>query len=214
MAGEETSQKDTAAPVPAGKGSKKMMIIGGIVTTVLLLEGGLCLFIYKMVNKGPAEAAGIEVPEKEAPKIETEDPHAKTEEVIIANQFECPHTNTGRLYVIRMTVYATVPKSLVGESTEGKEKEKEKAKEGKEGEGKESGGITEEIEKNIATIKDRMRTVIAGADASTLCLARSEKPDYGLSTLRRQFKTILDEVLGKGKVKDVLISDYMPTPVD
>ena len=66
----------------------------------------------------------------------------------------------------------------------------------------------------MATIKDRMRTIIASADPSTLCLARSEKPDYGLSTLRRQFKTILDEVLGKGKVKDVMISDYMYNPID
>ncbi len=215
MAGEENDPKETAPA--SGKGSKKMMIIGGIIAGVLLLEGVVVFVAVKALNKGPAEAVGIEMPEKDSHKLEAENHDQKTGEVIIANQFECPHTNTGRLYVIRMTVYATVPLSLLGGGDEGHEKKGGGEKEGghgKEGEGKGSGGIAKEIEKNIATIKDRMRTVIASADASTLCLARSEKPDYGLSTLRRQFKTILDEVLGKGKVRDVLVSDYMPTPVD
>jgi len=212
MAGEEVAQKE-AAPV-TNKGSKKMMIIGGIVAGVLLVEGAGIFLAVKMLNKGPAEAVGFEAPEKESQHEEAVDPNEKTEEVIIANQFECPHTNTGRLYVIRMTVYATVPASLVGGGAPKEGGKSEGHGEAKEGEAKTGGGITEEVAKNIATIKDRMRTVIAGADASTLCLARSEKPDYGLSTLRRQFKTILDEVLGKGKVKDVLVSDYMPTPMD
>jgi flagellar basal body-associated protein FliL len=213
---EEQAQKEVAAPAP--KKSKKMMMIGGIVAGILVLEGAFVFILVKMMNKGPTEAMGVETVAVEAHKPDGhethEDPTGKTGEVVIANQFECPHTNTGRLYVIRMTVYATVPQSLLGEKEgeEGEKKHGEKEEE-KKGEGAES-GVQTEIAKNIATIKDRMRTIIAGADPGTLCLARSEKPDYGLSTLRRQIKTILDDVLGKGKVKDVLISDYMPTPMD
>jgi len=59
-----------------------------------------------------------------------------------------------------------------------------------------------------------MRTIIAGADAGALGLARTDKPDYGLSTLRRQFKGVLEELIGKGKIQDVLIAHYMPTPID
>ncbi len=210
---EEQTQKEAAAS-DAPKKSNKMKMIGGIVAGVLVLEGALLFLFFKM-NKGPGEAVGNEMSVESPKKEGTEAAPDPTEEVVIANQFECPHTNTGRLYVIRMTIYAAVPKSLVGEGAKKEEKKEEKKKEGEEkGEGASGEGIQVEIEKHIATIKDRMRTVIAGADPSTLCLARSEKPDYGLSTLRRQFKTILDEVLGKGKVKDVLISDYMPTPVD
>jgi hypothetical protein len=211
---EEQAKKEAAAPV-APKKPNKMMKIGGIVAGVLVLEGALLCVVFKM-GKGPNEAVGgieaaLETPKKEVVASEN-DP---TEEIVIANQFECPHTNTGRLYVIRMTIYAAVPKSLMGEGGKEGEKKEEKKKEEKKGEGAaESGGIQVEIEKHIATIKDRLRTVIAGAEPSTLCLARSEKPDNALSTLRRQFKTILDDVLGKGKVRDVLISDYMPTPMD
>ncbi len=213
---EEQAQKEAAAT--AQKKPNKMMMIGGIVAGILVLEGAFVFVVVKMVNKGPAEAVGVETASVEIPKKEVhEDPNEGTGEIVIANQFECPHTNTGRLYVIRMTVYAAVPKSLLGEGEgkkEGEKKKEEKKKEEKKGEGAEEEGIQVEIEKHIATIKDRMRTIIAGADPGTLCLARSEKPDYGLSTLRRQIKTILDDVLGKGKVKDVLISDYMPTPMD
>ncbi|MFA5865095.1 MAG: hypothetical protein WC975_10470 [Phycisphaerae bacterium] len=205
MAKEPTVHKeDIQAP---DKKPNKMMMIAGIIAGILVLEGAIVFVAVKMIGKGPAEAVGIENPAHPR-KDRAENTNEQTEEIVIANQFECPHTNTGRLYVIRMTIYASVPKILIGSGAEPKGE-----KEGKEGENPDT-GIQKEIEKRIASIKDRMRTVIASADASTLCLARSEKPDYGLSTLRRQFKTILDDVLGKGKVKDVLISDYMPTPVD
>jgi flagellar basal body-associated protein FliL len=204
MPEKEAMPNELASDMP--KKPKKLVIIIGIVAGILVLEGAGILIAVKLFNRGPAEAVGIEIPDP-AHQTEEIDPSEETVELKIA-QLECPHTNTGRLYVLRMTVYANIPKNLVVS---------EKAEEG-EGEGKKSeggpSGIQLEIEGRIATIKDRMRTVVASADPGTLCLARSEKPDYGLSTLRRQFKTILDEVLGKGKVKDVLISDYMPTPVD
>jgi len=204
---EEKAPKEEAAAEPKKK--SKLPMILGIIGGVVVLEGALFFVLFKVAFKGPAEAVGVVNTETKPTDTEAEHPAEQTEEIVIANQFECPHTNTGRLYVIRMTVYAVVPKAE-GEKGGGEEGGEKK-------EGKKAGptnAIADEVEKNIASIKDRMRTVIAGADASTLCLSKTDKPDYGLSTLRRQFKTILEDVLGKGKVKEVLISDYMPTPVD
>lgn len=191
----------------AAKRSNKMILIGGIVFGVLLLEGVGIFLAVKLISKGPAEVVAEELASSE--KKAGIDGHKEDQyaEVFIT-RLESPHTSTGRLYVISMTVYATVPKSLL---------ETEHAEGGGHGGGdKESevSGIEKLIQDNIATIKDRMRTVVASADASTLGLARAEKPDYGLVTLRRQFKAILDDVLGKDVVKDVLIADYMPNPLD
>jgi flagellar basal body-associated protein FliL len=209
MAAEEKAPKADAPETPKASGTKKIVMIAGIAGGVLILNVVGLVFLFKSIGKTPSEAEARENPVAET-HDQVETPDEKTVEVSIANQFECSHTNTGRQYIIRMTIFAAVPKNLV------KEKSGEKEKKEAEKEGKAAGdeGIQAEIERHLATIKDRMRTVIASADASTLCLARSEKPDYGLSTLRRQFKTILDDVLGKGKVKDVLISDYMPSPMD
>ena len=207
MAGEEKLTKEETS-APEKKLSKKTTI-AGIVTGFLVLELAIFFVGFKIFSKGPAEALGLERYDNVS-KIQTENPEHDTQEVLIAN-LECPHTNTGRLYVIRMTIYASVPKELMKKT---KEEGGHGGGYGSKSSALESTGVQSEIEKRIATIKDRMRTVIASSDAGTLCLGRSEKSDYGLSTLRRQFKTILDEVIGKGKVKDVLISDYMQTPID
>jgi flagellar basal body-associated protein FliL len=205
----QNAQPQAAAPkepaAEAPKKKNKLVLIIGIVAAVLVMEGAGFFVAVKLFSHGPAEAVGVEIPPPA--QQQEEKPIDETAELKIA-VLECPHTNTGRFYIINMTVFAAVPKNLL-ESPDAK-------KEGGEGEKKEAGptGIEAEILARLATIKDRMRTVVASADPSTLCLARSDKPDYGLSTLRRQFKSILDEVLGKGKVKDVMISDYMPTPVD
>jgi flagellar basal body-associated protein FliL len=203
---EELSQKELSEQAP--KKNKKFLMIGMIAGIPILLGAGVFLGV-KVLSKGPADAVAVSIPNP-AQQPEEEHANSDTVELKISN-LECPHTNTGRLFVIRMTVYASVPKNLMGAATSEGEGEGEKKKEGAEAQ---ATGIEVEIESRMATIKDRMRTIIASSDPSTLCLARSEKPDYGLSTLRRQFKTILDEVLGKGKVKDVMISDYMYNPVD
>ncbi|NLE28322.1 MAG: flagellar basal body-associated FliL family protein [Phycisphaerae bacterium] len=203
---EEVSTNELSV-APANK-NKKVLMIGLIAGIPILLGVGIFLGV-KILGKGPADAVALAIPD---PAVQPEDEHADndTVELRISN-IECPHTNTGRLFVIRMTVYATVPQKLVGADSS------DQASGGhgdKKSDSAAQPGVEKEIENRMATIKDRMRTIIAGADPSTLCLARSEKPDYGLSTLRRQFKTVLDEVLGKGKVKDVMISDYMYNPID
>ncbi len=205
----EQPQDDMLQENAPAKKSNKMVLIAAIAGAVVLLEGVGIFVAVKMVSKGPEQAIAEELQTDNKKESIADLSHEETREVKIAD-LECPHTNTGRLYVIEMTVYATVPKSLL-------EPKNAKGEEGH-GEGKdataEPTGVAAEIKDNIATIKDRMRTVVASADTSTLCLARSEKPDYGLSTLRRQFKTILDDVLGKNKIKKVLISNYMPRPMD
>lgn len=203
---EEALPKDEIA-APAKK--PKKALIAGIIAGVLVLEGVGVFVVAKMLNRGPASAVAGEILDNHTDKEGPEHPTEQMDEVVIVNQFECPHSNSGRDYAIHMTVYALVPKSLAGGEEGEKKEEKEKKKEGAE-----PTGFAAEVEKHIARIRDRFRTVIAGADAGTLCLTKSEKPDNGLSTLRRQFKTILDEILGKNKVKDVLITDYMYTPMD
>ncbi len=201
---EETQEQEVQET--SAKKSNKVMIIAGAAAGVLLLEALGIFIAVKLVSKGPAETIAQELDQEQH---ETLVDHSKEEtgEVLVA-KIECPHTNTGRLYMISMTVYATVPKSMIKEEGDGE------GHGGEESEESSGADIRKMIDAKIAEIKDRMRTVVASADTSTLCLARSEKPDYGLTTLRRQFKAILDDLLGKGIVQDVLISDYMPRPMD
>ncbi len=209
MAEEQASQE-----TQAGKKPNKLIVIAGIVLGVLVLEGAGVFLAVKLVSKGPADIVAEELSEETQKELAPKG-HENEEvvEVLIA-KLECPHTNTGRLYVIDMTVYATIPKSLVEDESSGAEDPSGHGGSHSSEASNDNNGIRKIIEENIATIKDRMRTVIASADPSTLCLARAEKPDYGLVTLRRQFKAILEDVLGKGVVKDVLISDFMPRPLD
>jgi len=199
----KAEEEKTAEATP--KKSNKLVLGGGIV-------GGMLVFMVvgvfvgiKIFGQSPTEAMGIEIVEQHG---EGEHPESQeTAEIPIA-KIRCPHTNTNRLYVIEMEVHALVPKHLLGGG------EGEGGGHGGHGGEAAGGGIEEEIKHHEATIRDRMRTIIAGADAGALGLARTDKPDYGLSTLRRQFKGVLEELIGKGNIQDVLIAHYMPTPID
>ena len=204
MAKEATEEKPT--DTPAKKSKRPLAVIIGIVAGLFILQAVGIFIAVKVIGRGPIEAAGIEIEDTKQSEQAQEPENKETGELEIA-RLECPHTSTGRLYVIRMTVYASVPKSLLGGPKEGEGGHKA-------GEASAPTAVSAELAGHMATIKDRMRTIVAGADPGTLCLVRSEKPDYGLSTLRRQFKGVLEDVLGAGKIKDVLISDYMPTPVE
>lgn len=209
----EQIENTPAAP----KKSSKLMLIGGAVAGFVTIQAVVIFIILKSLNQGPLDAAGVEIEDQKtaAEQKHEETASKETAEVLIA-KLDCPHTSTGRLYMIRMSVYATVPANMApaggaaaGGGGHGEAPKEEKA------EGESHGpNVGELIEKYSATIRHQMRTIIAAADPGTLCLTRAEKPDYGLLTLRRQFKSVLDEVFGKGIVKDVLISDYMPRPVD
>jgi len=184
----------------SAKKPNKLFMIAGVITGTLILQAAVVFVVIKTVKSSPADVIGDEIKTQQASKHETQD--EETQEVLIC-KLQCPHTNTSRPYVIDMTVCAIVPKHLVGGQKPGHEQNAASTAE----------GIEEEIAGNIATIKDRMRTIVSSSDPGTLFLTMSEKPDYGLTTLKRQFKAVLDDVLGKGKIRDVLISEYMPTPV-
>lgn len=201
MATEPTDESTEQAKKP-----NKMFMIGGVVMGILLLQSVGVFVAVKMIGKGPAEAAGIEIDAHH----QTDAHHEENEETgeVTITKLRCHHTSTGKLFVISMTVSAIVPKHLLHAEAA------ESSGHGGGGGEAEASGIQTEIEANIATIRDRIRTIVSSAEAGTLCLGMADKPDYGLSTLKRQFKTVLDDVLGKGKIKEVLISDYMPTPLD
>lgn len=199
--------EDTTEQAPAK--SKKPVMIAGIIGGMVVVQAIGAFVVFKLVsNNGPLEAAGIVMPDGHGDQAH-EDEGKDTAELLIA-KLQCPHTNTGKLYVIMMTVYATVPKHLLGHKEEAGGGHGSSAKDGE----SEPHGIEAVLKENEATIKHRMRTIIASSDPGTLCLVRSEKPDSGLLTLRRQFKSVLEEVVGKGKIKDVLIPDYMPRPIE
>jgi hypothetical protein len=61
-----------------------------------------------------------------------------------------------------------------------------------------------------ALIKDRVRTIIAELDPDLL----SGGSEPGLETLRRQVKFQLDQIVGEGKVDEVLVPRCMPFRTD
>lgn len=61
-----------------------------------------------------------------------------------------------------------------------------------------------------ATIKDRIRTIIAQSDPEKL--GGGSEP--GLETLRRQIKYQLDEMIGDGVIDEVLVPRCIPFPVN
>jgi len=198
-----TEPPEAAPDEQTAKKGNKLIVIVAVVAGLLIFQGVGVLIAVKLMNRSPLDAAGIELPDTEEDHESTGQETEETAELLIAN-LQCPHTSTGRSYVIRMTVYAIVPAHLLtGHGEQGSHGE---------GEGPQAGDLKALLKKNEATIKHRMRTIIASSDAGTLCLTNMEKPDFALSTLRRHFKKVLEDVLGKDKVKDVLIPDYMPSP--
>ncbi len=185
-----------------GTGNKKLVVISSLVLGVLLLETVGVFCAVKMFGGGPSgsladtlDGSGQQVKEPQ-----------EIQEVSVA-QLQCTHTSTGRMYLIDISVSVTVAKEYVGS-----------ARRHVSGFGKDPGNSEQGIEKvlasNSATIRDRMLTIVAQADANTLQLPNSRKPDFGLMTLGRQFKKILEEVCGKGKIREVLIPQYKPIPID
>jgi flagellar basal body-associated protein FliL len=67
--------------------------------------------------------------------------------------------------------------------------------------------VEKAIKDDDALIKDRVRTIIAQSDADKLGGA-----EPGLETLRRQIKAQLDEIIGDGKIDDVLVPSLIPYP--
>lgn len=175
---------------PMQKKPNKAVVIVSVIGGMLLVQCVVLIGVVKVMSKGPAEASAIEIDKQ---IHGTDAANGQFEEVWIT-KLQCPYTGTGQSYLISMDVYASVPKRLL------------------KGSGKDSDGLKADIERHMPVIKDRMRTIVASADHGTLYLGHAERPDYGLSTLKRQFKTVLEDVLGKGTVKDIHIPEYMQTP--
>lgn len=76
------------------------------------------------------------------------------------------------------------------------------------------GKVAKDLEKTIsereALIRDRIRTIIAQSDPEKL--GGGSEP--GLETLRRQVKYQLDEIVGDGKIDEVLVPRCIPYRTD
>ncbi len=66
------------------------------------------------------------------------------------------------------------------------------------------------LAERAATIKDRIRTIIAQSDPEKL----GGGTEPGLETLRRQVKYQLDEIVGEGIIDEVLVPRCIPFPVN
>lgn len=185
-----------------GTDNKKLVVISSLVLGVLLLETVGVFCAVKMFGAGPSGSLADTL---DGPSQQAREPQ-QTQEVPVA-QLQCTHASTGRMYLIDISVSVTVLKEYVGS-----------ARRHVAGFGKDPGDSEQGIEKvladNSAVIRDRMLTIVAQADANTLQLPNSRKPDFGLMTLRRQFKNVLEEICGKGKIREVLIPQYKPIPID
>jgi flagellar basal body-associated protein FliL len=182
-----------AAPAPAAEGKKAKGGIGGLLKgtpallgIVMILEAAVLFAGFKFLGSGPSHAKGAELttPEeggehgeegKGAPKL---DPKKFAEVALL--EFKAPNKKNGRsfLYDVAMSIV-----------TRNEHKEKVEAA----------------IKAREATIKDRVRTIIAQCDPEQL---GGNEP--GLETLRRQVKFQLEELIGDGLVEEVIVPRCIP----
>ena len=100
-------------------------------------------------------------------------------------EFKAPNKQTGRTFLYDVSIFAVA------------KADHQKA-------------VEETIKAREATIKDRIRTIIAQSDPDKL--GGGSEP--GLETLRRQVKYQLDELVGEGMINEVLIPRCIPYRVD
>jgi flagellar basal body-associated protein FliL len=185
---EEAPKKEAAAPEEKKKGgllSKTPVLLGGVmVLEAVVLFAGFKFF----VSKGPQTAAGAEVQTESKDDSSSEDgkpdPKKPTELPIV--EFRAPNKQSGRTFLYDVSIYAVTKK------------------------GQDSEKIKKKIAEHDATIKDRIRTIIAQSDPEKL--GGGSEP--GLETLRRQIKFQLDEIIGDGQVEEILIPRCIPFRAD
>ena len=184
-----------AAPAPgqskaAGRGGGAA---GFVKTTpmllglVMLVEAGVLFAGFKFFGGGPAPVQGAElVHDPHAQDGEAGDkPNPKKRVELAVLDFKAPNKLTGRTFLYDVSIYIVTRDEL-----------KEK--------------VRQTIAEREATIKDRIRTIVAQSDPDKL--GGGSEP--GLETLRRQVKYQLDEIVGEGLIDEVLIPRCIPYRAD
>lgn len=199
----EKKPEAPAAPSPAAAGEKKQASGGLLKSTpvmlgvVMLVEAAVLFGAFKVLGGGPQGAHGADLVNEE-PAHGPSDGHGgssghgggaklagrNTVEIAVVD-LKAPNKQSGRTFLYDVSIYIAV-----------KAEHEERVKQISEARG--------------ATIRDRMRTIIAQGDPEKL----GGGAEPGLETLRRQVKYQLDEIFGDGMIEEVLIPRCIPFRAD
>jgi flagellar basal body-associated protein FliL len=198
---EKKAEAKESSSAPAGGHDEKKAGKGGMLSSLPVVIGGVTLLEavvlfagFKFLGSGAHSSQGAELATQ--PAGEGGDAHGehgggaapvkkgKIAEVPLA-KLTATNSRKGRtvLYDVRICVQT---KSEHEDAMKGLAKDRE------------------------ATIRDRIRTIIAQSDPEKL--GGGSEP--GLETLRRQVKYQLDEIVGEGMIEEVLITDCTPIRSD
>jgi flagellar basal body-associated protein FliL len=201
----KTEAPATAAPAgdkkegiakKAGLLKKTPVLVGG----VMILEAAILAAGFKFIGGGPKPASGADLVAEESAAegndgghgAPAKDAHGKPITIdkkkqveLPVMEFRAPNNRSGRTFLYDISIYAVA-----------KNEKAEKVK--------------ATLEERSATIKDKVRTIIAQSDPEKLGPAS----EPGLETLRRQIKYQLEEVVGEGMIDEVIIPRCIPFRTD
>lgn len=181
----DKEQVEQAVNEAEKKEKRKMLIMGVVLVGIMLLEGIGVFVAMKMFGSKPADAQAAL--KDDQPGEDSEEPKLSKE--LLVEEIEAPNTLSNRSYLVQMTVQASVAENEFEQ-------------------------VELAFEANRARIRDRLEQVIRAADPDMLSLSQAAKPDVELKGIRSRFKTILEEVCGENTIEEVIITRYMPMPVD
>ena len=164
--------------------TKTPVLLGG----VMLLEAAVLFAGFKFFGGGPTPVDGAILasdPNAAANSGSPDKPNPKKRIELAVLDFKAPNKLTGRTFLYDVSIYLVT-----------RDEHKDKVK--------------QTISEREATIKDRIRTIIAQSDPDKL--GGGSEP--GLETLRRQVKYQLDEIVGEGLIDEVLIPRCIPYRAD
>ncbi len=195
MPDKKDDKSSMAAP---GGGGKEAAAKGGLsgmarstpvlLGAVMLIEAAVLFAGFKFLGGGPDPVHGAELNGEPQPQLDEHGqplPNPKKNVELAVLEFKAPNKLTGRTFLYDVSIYIVT-----------KEEHREKLK--------------LLIAEREATIKDRVRTIIAQSDPDKL--GGGSEP--GLETLRRQVKFQLDEIVGENLITEVLIPRCIPYRAD
>jgi len=167
----------------AGLFTKTPVLLGG----VMVLEAAVLIGGFKFLNRGAQTAQGASLATDKPGGEGSKNTDEKKVVEIPVVEFRAPNKQSGRTFLYDVSIFIVV-----------KEANSEKVK--------------TTLKDRDATVKDRIRTIIAQSDPEKL--GGGSEP--GLETLRRQIKYQLDEILGGGEsqIDEVLVARCIPFRAD
>ena len=168
----------------AGLLTKLPVLIGG----VMIVEAAVLLVGVKMLGGGPAPADAHDVAEVQLDDHGNPIPAGPAHDEIVevpVDALRAPNVLNGRTYLYDVEISVRVKAA---------DKEHVEAR----------------LKASTATVRDRLRQIIAGIDPKKL----NGASEPGLETLRRQVKYRLDEIVGGHQIVEVLVPRCIPYRTD